>query len=144
MFKQLLRAFRFTIFFTVLTGLLYPAVVTLLSQTLFPNQANGSIVLINGRAVGSGLLGQKFTRPEYFHGRPSAAGVNGYDGGSSGASNLGPTSRMLFNRVRAAADQFRKDNPDFQGLIPADTLTASASGLIHTSVPQQPRRKFPV
>lgn len=129
MLKQFLPAIRITLFFTALTGLVYPAVVTALSQILFRDQAHGSLVLRGGQPAGSVLLGQSFTRPEYFHARPSAAGANGYDGGSSSGSNLGPTSEKLFYRVRLAEEQFRRENPDFQNLIPADALTTSGSGL---------------
>ncbi len=82
----------------------------------------------NGRVLGSALIGQNFAKPEYFHPRPSAAG-NGYDPTASGPSNLGPTSQKLYDRMKAAADQFRKENPDYTGAIPADALTASGSGL---------------
>lgn len=128
MLRQLMPAFRFTVLFTVLTGFVYPGLVTALCQLLFPNQANGSLIEKNGRIVGSRLIAQKFTRPEYFHARPSAAG-SGYDAAASGGSNLGPTSRELFNRVQAEADRFRVENPDFNGLIPVDIVTASGSGL---------------
>jgi len=129
MYQQLMPALRMTILLTVLTGFLYPGVVTALCQVLFRNQANGSLVKINGQVVGSSLLGQNFTKPEYFHGRPSAAGNDGYDPTASGGSNLGPTSQKLYDRVKASADQFRKENPAFSGSIPADALTASGSGL---------------
>ncbi|MBV8709140.1 MAG: potassium-transporting ATPase subunit KdpC [Acidobacteriaceae bacterium] len=129
MFQQLMPALRMTILLTVLTGFLYPGVVTALCQVLFRNQANGSLVKINGQVIGSSLLGQNFTKPEYFHGRPSAAGNDGYDPTASGGSNLGPTSQKLYDRVKASADQFRKENPAFSGSIPADALTASGSGL---------------
>src|SRR5262245_39429089 len=128
MFKELKPAFRITLLFTLLTGLLYPGIVTVLSQGLFRDQANGSLILKNGRAVGSSLIGQNFTKPEYFHPRPSAAG-SGYDGASSGGSNLAATSQKLIDRVKTQADQFRQENPDFSGPIPADALTASGSGL---------------
>src|SRR6185503_2526449 len=128
MFKELAPAFRMTLLFTVLTGLLYPGIVTALNRGLFREQAYGSLVFRDGKAVGSRLIGQNFTRPEYFHPRPSAAG-SGYDGASSGGSNLGPTSQKLIDRVKTAAEQFRRENPDFSGPIPADTLTASGSGL---------------
>jgi potassium-transporting ATPase KdpC subunit len=129
MVKQLLPALRLTLLFAILTGLLYPGLVTAISQLIFPNQASGSIVTRNGLPIGSSLIGQNFTRPEYFHPRPSAAGSGGYDGASSGGSNLGPTSQKLFDRVKTSVEQFRKENPDFDGPIPADALTASGSGL---------------
>jgi len=129
MWKQIATAFRVTLFFTVLTGLIYPGVVTALCQLLFPSQANGSLVEINGQAVGSSLIGQNFTRPEYFQPRPSAAGNDGYDASASLASNYGPTNQKLIDRVKASVDKFRKDNPDHAGPIPADLLTASGSGL---------------
>jgi K+-transporting ATPase ATPase C chain len=79
--------------------------------------------------IGSDLIGQNFSRPEYFHPRPSAAGEKGYDGTSSGGTNLGPTNQKLIDRIKAAVEQFRSDNPDYHGPIPADMLTTSASGL---------------
>jgi K+-transporting ATPase ATPase C chain len=127
--KQLLPGFRITIVLTVLTGLCYPGVVTGLCQMLFPRQAAGSLITRGGRVVGSELIGQGFARPEYIQPRPSAAGANGYDASASGGSNLGPTSQKLADRVRASAAQFRRDNPAYQGPIPADLLTTSASGL---------------
>ena len=129
MLKQLSPALRMTVFLTVLTGLIYPAAVTGVCQLLFNRQANGSLIVQNGQVIGSSLLGQNFTRPEYFHPRPSAAGNDGYDPTASGGSNLGPTSQKLYDRVKAAAAQFRKENPDYSGPIPADALTASGSGL---------------
>lgn len=129
MFQQLLPALRMTLAVTVLTGLLYPGLVTALCGVLFARQANGSLIEKNGKIVGSRLIGQNFARPEYFHSRPSAAGNDGYDASSSGGSNLGPTNQKLFDRVKASADQYRKENLKFQGKIPADALTASGSGL---------------
>lgn len=129
MLRHLASAFRVTVLFTVLTGLIYPAVVTALCQLLFPRQANGSLIMVNGQVVGSELIGQKFTRPEYFHARPSAAGSDGYDAAASAGSNCGPTNRKLIDRVKAAVEGFRKENPDYQGPIPADLVTSSASGL---------------
>lgn len=128
MLQQLAPALRMTVLLTVVTGLIYPGVLTGLSQLLFNRQANGSLIVQNGRVVGSALLGQGFTRPEYFHPRPSAAG-NGYDPTASGGSNLGPTSQKLMDRMKASAAQFRSENPDFIGPIPADAITASGSGL---------------
>ncbi|MFL6450209.1 MAG: K(+)-transporting ATPase subunit C [Bryobacteraceae bacterium] len=129
MTQQLLPALRAMILLTVLTGLVYPGVVTGLCQILFRDQANGSLLRRDGHIVGSALLGQNFSRPEYFHPRPSAAGTDGYDATASGGSNLGPTSQKLYDRVKASAAQFRKENPTFAGAIPADALTASGSGL---------------
>jgi K+-transporting ATPase ATPase C chain len=126
---QIAPAFRLMLILTVLTGLVYPGVVTGLCQLLFPKQANGSLVQVDGRVVGSSLIGQSFTRPEYFHPRPSAAGNDGYDPTASGGSNYGPTSQKLIDRVKASVEQFRKENPEYTGPIPADLLTASGSGL---------------
>lgn len=114
---------------TVVTGFLYPGAITGICQLLFPSQANGSLITSAGQVRGSLLLAQGFAKPEYFHPRPSAAGPDGYDPTQSGGSNLGPTSQKLFDRLKASADQFRKDNPDYKGSIPADALTASGSGL---------------
>jgi potassium-transporting ATPase KdpC subunit len=127
-FNQLMPAVRITLVLTVLTGMIYPALVTGIAQALFRKQANGSLVEVNGKVIGSELIGQKFTRPEYFQGRPSAAG-DGYDAANSGAFNWGPTNQKLVDRIKAGAEKFRKENPDFTGPIPADLLTASASGL---------------
>ncbi len=129
MIQQLAPALRMTILLTILTGLIYPAVVTGLCQFLFPTKANGSLIEHNGQVIGSSLLAQSFTKPEYFHPRPSAAGANGYDASASSGSNFGPTSQALLTRMKAAADQFRKENPEFQGAMPSDALTASGSGL---------------
>jgi K+-transporting ATPase ATPase C chain len=129
MWQQILPAFRAVLLMTVVTGLLYPGVVTGLAQALFHDQANGSLIEQNGHAIGSSLIGQNFTKPEYFHPRPSAAGSDGYDSAASSGSNLGPTSQKLIDRVKSDEDKFRKENPDFSGPIPADLLTQSASGL---------------
>lgn len=129
MWQQLAPAFRMTLLLTVLTGLIYPGVVTGLCQVLFNKQAHGSLITQNGQVVGSRLLGQNFAKPEYFHPRPSAAGNDGYDPTASSGSNLGPTNQKLYDRMKASAAQFRKDNPTYTGAIPADALTASGSGL---------------
>lgn len=129
MWKQMMPALRMTIALTVLTGLMYPGLVTVFSQTIFPKQANGSLLMKNDRVIGSSLIGQNFTRPEYFQPRPSAAGSDGYDATSSGGSNFGPTNQKLVDRVKKSVDQFHKDNPRFSGEVPADLLTSSASGL---------------
>jgi len=129
MLKQIGPAFRITLLFTILTGIIYPGVVTGLCQILFRDKANGSLVSVNGQVVGSSLIGQNFAKPEYFQPRPSAAGNDGYDPTASGGSNYGPTNQKLIDRVKASVDKFRKENPDYSGPIPADLVTASASGL---------------
>ncbi len=129
MLKQLVPGFRIALVLTILTGVLYPGIVTGLCQLLFRQQANGSLIVKDGRVAGSSLIGQNFTRPEYFHPRPSAAGSDGYDASSSGGSNLGPTSRKLIDRIKRDIEVFRKENPEYQGPIPADIVTASGSGL---------------
>ncbi len=126
MVRQFSIAFRMMLVMTLLTGLIYPDLVTGLAQWLYPQQAYGSLLRKDGKVIGSSLVGQSFTRPQYFHPRPSA--VN-YDASLSGGSNLGPTSRALVDRVKADAEKFRKENPDFAGPFPADLLTASGSGL---------------
>jgi K+-transporting ATPase ATPase C chain len=129
MFKQLVPAFRMTLLLTIVTGLIYPGVVTGLCQALFRAKADGSLVVKNGEVKGSLLLAQSFSKPEYFHPRPSAAGNDGYDPTASSGSNLGPTSQKLFDRMKASSEQFRKENPEYKGAIPADAITASGSGL---------------
>jgi len=129
MFKELRAALLITLVLTVVTGIAYPLVVTGIAQVLFPHQANGSLIERNGKVVGSELIGQGFTRPEYFHSRPSAAGSNGWDASASSGSNLGPTNPALDDRLKKAAEAYRKENPGFTGPIPADAITTSASGL---------------
>jgi K+-transporting ATPase ATPase C chain len=114
---------------TILTGVIYPLAVTGLAKIFFPHQAEGSLIEANGKVIGSELIGQRFTKPEYFHGRPSAAGNDGYDGLSSGGFNQGPTNQKLIDRVRGDVAKFRAENPTFTDTIPADIVTGSGSGL---------------
>jgi potassium-transporting ATPase KdpC subunit len=129
MWRQLGTGLKMMLVLTVLTGLIYPGVVTGLCQMLFPARANGSLIVANGQVIGSELIGQNFKRPEYFQPRPSAAGNDGYDPTASGASNLGPTNQKLADRVKDSVASFRKNNPDYTGPIPADLVTSSGSGL---------------
>ncbi|MEO8453073.1 MAG: potassium-transporting ATPase subunit KdpC [Gemmatimonadota bacterium] len=126
---QLRPAIVLTLLLCVITGFVYPGILTALAQTLFPRQANGSLVTVNGRVVGSELIGQPFTRAEYFHPRPSAAG-NGYDAGASSGTNKGPTDLKLADTLIAGAivEVVKNDGAE-RGRIPSDMVTSSASGL---------------
>ena len=126
MLKQLGPGFRLTLIFTILTGLLYPAVMTGVSELIFPKQANGELIVQKGKIVGSRLIGQPFSSPGYFRSRPSAAG-NGYDAGNSGGSNLGPTNKMLIDRVNGDVQRLQAENPSMP--VPMDLVTTSGSGL---------------
>src|SRR5262245_36232478 len=99
MSQQILPGLRIKIFFTILLGILYPLAMTGISQVLFPHQANGSLIVQNGKVIGSELIGQGFAKPEYFHPRPSNAGMNGYDATASSGFNQGPTNKKLVDRV---------------------------------------------
>ncbi len=129
MWSHLSPGLRINLFLTVLLGIAYPLFMTGICQIAFPRRANGSLVTVGGRVVGSELIGQRFDKPEYFQPRPSAAENDGYDATASGGSNYGPTSQKFIDRMKAAIQKFRKDNPEYHGPIPADLLTASASGL---------------
>ena len=125
--RDFVTAVLMTIVTTVLFGLAYPLIVTGLAQLLFPDRANGQLIPRNGRAIGSRIIGQTFSSPEYFHGRPSAAGT-GYDAANSGGSNLGPTNRKLMESVTANVAAARR-GVDGDAKVPVDLVTASASGL---------------
>jgi potassium-transporting ATPase KdpC subunit len=128
--KTLTIAIRAAVVTIVLTGLLYPFVMTGLAQVLFPWRANGSLVTDEkGQIVGSELIGQNFANPAYFQPRPSAAGEKGYDATSSGGSNLGPTSKKLQDRITEDLNRLKEENPDATGPVPTELVTASASGL---------------
>lgn len=123
--KNFVISIRMTAATTILLGLIYPLVVTGLAQLLFAHKANGQLIEQNGNVVGSTLIGQGFTGPQYFHSRPSAAG-NGWDAGNSGGSNLGPTNQKLIDRVKADVRTAQADSPG--ALVPIDLVTTSASG----------------
>jgi K+-transporting ATPase ATPase C chain len=127
--KQLRPAIVMTLLLCVLTGAVYPGIVTGLAQLLFPRQAHGSLVTVNGRVVGSELIGQPFSRPEYFHPRPSAAG-SGYDAAASAGTNKGPTDRKLADTlIGGRIDSLVGAGVVEKGRVPSDMVTASASGL---------------
>src|SRR5579872_5931032 len=126
---QLRPALVMTLLLMVVTGIVYPGIVTGLAQALFPAQANGSLVVVNGKTVGSALIGQSFAQPYYFQPRPSAAG-SGYVGDSSSGTNKGPTDRKLADTLIAqAVDTVVKNDGAVRGQIPSDMVTASGSGL---------------
>jgi K+-transporting ATPase ATPase C chain len=128
---RLLRPFRPAVLLllaiTLVTGVAYPVIVTAVAQVAFPSQANGSMIVVNGQAIGSSLIGQAFSDPKYFSGRLSAAGKDGYDASGSAGSNLGPTSKALIDRITADVDRLRAANGG--GPVPVDLVTTSASGL---------------
>ena len=127
--RQLVPAVVAFLCFTLLTGLVYPLVVTLVSQVAFPGRANGFLVEQDGTTVGSKLIGQTFAAPRYFHPRPSAAG-DGYDAMSSSASNLGPSNEELLDEVQNRSAAYRRENRlDADAKVPIDAVTASGSGL---------------
>ena len=129
MWQQLLPGLQIKLFMTLLLGVVYPLAMTGICQVLFPHRSNGSLITQGEKVIGSELIGQNFAKPEYFQPRPSAAGNDGYDATASGGSNFGPTNQKLVDRVKASIEKFRKENPDYQGPIPADMMTTSASGL---------------
>ena len=130
MLQTFIIACRAALFTIILTGVAYPLLVTGLAQILFPDQANGSLVKDErGQMVGSELIGQRFSHPAYFQSRPSAAGEKTYDPTASGGSNYGVTSQKLRDRVISDLESLRKQNPQGAAPIPAELLTASASGL---------------
>ena len=130
MFKEMIHALRMLLIMTLLLGIVYPLGMTAVAETLFPYESNGSLIEKDGQIIGSRLIGQSFTKPGYFHSRPSAAGDDGYDAAGSGGSNLGPTSEKL---IKTAADRIQRVRTENflsdKAKIPADAVLASASGL---------------
>ena len=127
--QQIRPAIVMTLVLCLITGLIYPGIVTGMAQTIFPRQASGSLVEVNGQVVGSALIGQAFTQPYYFHSRPSSAGA-GYDATASAGTNKGPTDRKLADTLLAGAiDGVVSTDGAVKGHIPGDMVTASASGL---------------
>ncbi len=127
--KQLRPAILVLLLLTVLTGLIYPAVVTAIAQVLFPYQANGSLLTVGGKTVGSELIGQPFDAPQYFWGRLSATAPSPYNAANSSGSNLGPTNPALVDEVKARVDALHAADPGNTAPIPVDLVTSSASGL---------------
>jgi K+-transporting ATPase ATPase C chain len=126
--KQLRAATVMTLLLVVITGLVYPGVVTGIAQLVFPRQARGSLIEVDGRVVGSALIGQSFTSPWYFHGRPSNAGA-GYDAAASSGTNKGPTDAKLAAAVAERVDSAVAQTGVARGDVPSDMVTSSASGL---------------
>ena len=126
MWQQARIALVMIIALTLLTGVAYPLAMTGLAQVLFPRQADGSLLEKDGRVMGSALIGQRFTQDRYFHGRPSAAGADGYDASASSGSNLGPTSKALLERIEQDVARWKTENG---GPVPVDLVTASGGGL---------------
>ena len=128
--KNLLRpAITLFVLLTAITGVAYPLFITAIAQTAFPEEANGSLIVKDGKQVGSQLIGQSFTDPGYFWGRPSATAPTPYNGTASGGSNLGPLNPALNEAVKGQIDALKTADPENTQAIPADLVTASASGL---------------
>jgi len=128
--RTIISALALTALLTVITGLFYPLAVCGLAQVIFPGQAHGSLLVENGKVVGSSLIGQNFSSPRYFQSRPSAAGDKGYDAANSGGSNLGPTNKALIDAVRLRLKSFIESNPNASpAQVPVDIVTTSGSGL---------------
>ena len=129
MLQYFVQSLRMLVALTVITGVVYPLLVTGIAQSVFPTQAGGSIVERDGKAVGSALIGQAFSAPKYFWSRPSATSPMPYNSGASSGSNLGPTNPALHDAVKARIDALRGADPDNKAAVPVDLVTASGSGL---------------
>ncbi len=129
MLKEFRPAVMIFVVLTIVTGLLYPLLVTVIGQTAFPHQANGSLIEQDGKAVGSALIGQPFSDPKYFWGRPSATGPYPYNAAASSGSNQGPLNPALTDAVKARVQALRDADPGNTAAVPVDLVTASASGL---------------
>lgn len=129
MFKLLRQSFMLLLVLTVITGVLYPLAATGLSQWMFPHQANGSLIERDGKPIGSALIGQSFTDPRYFWGRPSATSPNPYNASASSGSNQGPTNPVLADAVKQRIAALRAADPGNRAPVPVDLVTASGSGL---------------
>ena len=127
--RQIKTALILLISFTLLTGLVYPIIVTLIAQLLFPYEANGSLVQKEGKLIGSALIGQSFTQPDYFGGRPSATTPFPYNAENSSGSNMGPSNPDYLAQVKERVSRLHEANPQNNQLIPVDLVTASGSGL---------------
>jgi K+-transporting ATPase ATPase C chain len=127
--SHIMTSVIYTIVSLVILGIIYPLLITGIVTLVFPHQAGGSMIEQNGKPIGSEIIGQLFTKPEYFQGRPSAAGKNGYDPTSTGGTNLAPTSKKLIDATKATIVALKKANPDAPGEPPMDLITSSASGI---------------
>lgn len=129
MIRTLRQAVACIVVFTVITGVIYPLIVTGVAQLVFPRQANGSLLIDNGKTIGSSFIGQSFSSPKYFWARPSATSPIAYNAANSSGSNLGPLNPALIENIKARTEQLKKADAVSKPLVPVDLVTASASGL---------------
>jgi K+-transporting ATPase ATPase C chain len=129
LFTHIVTSILYTVVTVAILGIVYPLAITGIGMLAFPHQAGGSMIVQNGKPIGSEIIGQLFTKPQYFQGRPSAAGKNGYDPTSTGGTNLGPTSKKLIDATKATIAALKTANPDAAGEPPMDLVTSSGSGI---------------
>jgi K+-transporting ATPase ATPase C chain len=129
LFTHVVTSIIYTVVTVAILGILYPLAITGIGRLAFPHQAGGSMIVQNGKPIGSEIIGQLFTKPQYFAGRPSAAGKNGYDPTSTGGTNLAPTSKKLIDATKATIAALKKANPDATTEAPMDLVTSSGSGI---------------